>query len=149
MRVMGCVFPVKSASIVVLLAALVFFPAQAMTILRIDDVWPFELACRYPKSTIYRADGGLLLRAKDGILYTSSGAQEAQIRQCDRIHDRTGSLLARRDAGGRYYLASGAALGCFDEDGNVYAAGGELVLRIRDRSVYLPSGRLLARFVTE
>jgi hypothetical protein len=121
-------------------------PLRAMPLLRIDDVWPYELACRHAAVSFYRADGSLLLRAKGGALYAANGSQEGMIRQCERIQDRTGSLQARRDASGRYFLANGSLLGRIEPDGRVFAANGALALRIRNNAVYLPSGQLLARF---
>lgn len=120
--------------------------ALGLLVTRIDDVWMLELACRYPRVTFHGANGSLLARARDGQLYAANGALEARITACERVQDRSGVLLARRNGDGRYSLANGTLLGRFEADGRVLAANGSLALRLRDGAVYLPSGALLARY---
>lgn len=120
-------------------------PAHALFIISMEDVWMFEVACHASRVDFYAASGSLLARANSGKLMSASGSLEGDIRNCEKIYDRSGSLLARRDANGRYYLANGSSLGRID-DGRFYAASGSLVLRMDKDTVYDASGRLLARF---
>jgi hypothetical protein len=119
--------------------------AHALFIISMEDVWMFEVACHASRVDFYAASGSLLARADSGKLMSASGSREGDIRDCEKIYDRSGSLLARRDANGRYYLASGSLLGRI-EDGRFYSASGSLVLRLDKDAVYDASGRLLARF---
>lgn len=120
-------------------------PAHALFIFSMEDVWMFEVACHASRVDFYAASGSLLARADSGKLMSASGSMEGDIRDCERIYDRSGSLLARRDANARYYLASGSSLGRID-NGRFYSASGSLVLRLDKDAVYDTSGRLLARF---
>ena len=120
-------------------------PAHALFIISMEDVWMFEVACHASRVDFYAASGSLLARSNSGKLMAASGSVEGDIRNCEKIHDRSGSLLARRDAKGRYYLANGSTLGRI-EDGRFYSASGNLVLRMDKNAVYDASGRLLARF---
>jgi hypothetical protein len=57
--------------------------------------------------------------------------------------------LARRDEGGRYYLANGSLLGRVADGDRFYAANGAFILRLSTGAIYAPSGSLLARFRVE
>lgn len=125
---------------------LVARPMHALFITSMDDVWMFEVACRTSRVNFYTANGALLARANEGRLMSASGSVEGEIRQCEKIINRDGRLLARRDSNGRYYLADGSILGRIEQD-RIYARDGRLVLRIDQSAVYDASGRLQARFI--
>lgn len=134
-------------SIVAMLCGLLVMahPAQALFIISMEDVWMFEVACHAQRVDFYATSGSLLARADRGKLMAASGSLEGDIRDCAKIYDRSGSLLARRESDGRYYLANGSSLGRI-EDGRFYAASGSMVLRLDREAVYDASGRLLARY---
>lgn len=120
--------------------------SYSMIIVDISDVWMFEVACHNSQVVLYNAGGSLLARAEDGRLMSANGSLEGVIRECQNISSSNGSLLARRDNEGHYYLANGSPLGRVDKDGRFYSANGGFVMRLATDSLYNSSGGLMARF---
>ena len=135
----------RSAIFMLLTVFMAVMPVHALFIISMEDVWMFEVACHESRVDFYAVSGSLLARADEGRLMNANGSVEGDIRNCEKIYDHSGSLLARRESSGRYYLANGSSLGRIDS-GRFYSASGSLILRLDKDAVYDASGRLLARY---